>query len=48
MPFGWSGLIVLIEFVVMIAVALMIARFLLIQTVRIIRREWTRQDPPRN
>lgn len=47
MPYGWNGLITLIYFAGVIVVALVIARFLLIQTVRIIRREWTRPDPPR-
>ena len=48
MPFGWSGLISLIYFATVIVVALVIARFLLIHTVRIIRREWTRAEPRRD
>lgn len=48
MPFGWNGLIVLIYFAVVIAVVIAVARFLLIQTVRIIRREWKRPEPPRD
>lgn len=48
LPFGRNGLIILIYFVVEIAMALAIVRFLLIQTVHIIRRVWTRANPPRN
>ncbi|MGZ3663559.1 MAG: hypothetical protein ACXWQR_06550 [Ktedonobacterales bacterium] len=48
MPYGWSGLISLVYFAVVIVVALAIARLLLIHTVRIIRREWTRPEPPRD
>lgn len=46
MPFGSSGLIFLLVLAVMLAVMLAVARFILIQTVRIVRREWTRPDPP--
>lgn len=48
MPYGFGGLIGLAYFVVMLLVALVIARFILIRVVRLVRREWTRPEPPRN